>query len=1130
MRWRRRTPATRRRLGRIQIGHGAHPFLRLAGGRPQAAVTEPTAGVPSVPVGRTIYAGSVVSEPVLQPDHGGRADAVTVVEVPVGRRVMVVSDLLLTSTATPASTHLAGRLARTLQAWNGPGVLVVAGNLFDLSGSGRPASEVRGALQAHPALSDAMRSFLGEEGRRIIRMTGSNEPGFADDPEIGAELAEVGVERSGPVDLVLTTSTGTRRVRVEPGACAYTAGGDVPDTELDPSIDAKPGALGTARAGVAWQQLAERSADDAPWLGGIDRLSDPSALSRFVTSRTLYRRLGRYAWWLLVPLAVALLVRIAVTPWVLHTLGTGVAGRALRQAHAADWQDRLVVSLVGALAILAVLTVVLGLLSRRIWTVLGGGALVEVRTEAGPNDAARDAARRLVGQGYTGLVAAATFQPELTHLGVGFFANVGANAEVVEERRAHLGLPPVFVHRRRSGWVEIETGAELHVRLVLTEEDQTPASILERLAVLRPPSSAPLPEVVASYPGGASWPPAPDLRRAHRRTRRVRRWASAAILAAGAVDVVDAVTPPLRARLHLLLEVLPLRATQAAGALVALSGMALIALGRGVLRGQRRAWRVSVVLLAGTVGLHLLAGGDVEETLLALAVLAILLANRREFQASSDWSSLRSALLTLVGGAVGITLLATASIQLFSHVGHHHHTPAVWTSFWAAAERLVGIRTIELPRHIDRVISPSLLLVGLFLVGVSLFFLSRPVVDRRLVSGRAAELRARDIVRRHGASTLDYFALRSDKRWFFHRDSLVAYAIYGGICLISPDPIGPTNERTQVWGAFRQFVDQHGWVPAVMGAGEEWLPVYRESGMHHVYIGDEAVVDVRRFSLAGGEKKGLRQAHNRIAKKGYHATFHDPAHLDRQLADRLIDLMGLSRRGEHERGFSMMLGRVCEPRDTGLLLTVVHAPDGAPAAMCQFVPSPGINGYSLDLMRRDPGEHPNGLLDFALCSTIEHLREQGFDGLSLNFAAMRSTLAGEKGDGAVQRSARWALKRLSSFVQVESLWRFNAKYDPDWLARYVVFDTAEHLAPVVMAILRAESLWEVPLLGRLLAAGAERRMEAARQETRQALDELGGADAGGAESGTPVPLTTDGTGAAGGASAPVDLGAHPTRS
>ena len=545
--------------------------------------------------------------------------------------------------------------------------------------------------------------------------------------------------------------------------------------------------------------------------------------------------------------------------------------------------------------------------------------------------------------------------------------------------------------------------------------------------------------------------------------------------------------PRSRGRLHVLLEFLPLRATVAAGTLVALAGLALIALGRGILRGQRLAWRVALVLLSVTLVLHLLAGGDIEESLLALVVLVVLVVNRHEFQAGSDWPSLRSAIVALVLGVIGICALAAVSIELFAHLGTHrlHFSIPWWQAFWAAAERMVGIKTVTLPVRLGRVLNPALLVLGIALAGVVLFMVSRPVVDRRLTSGRAAEFRARDIVRRHGSSTLDYFALRTDKQWFFHRDSLVAYAIYGGICLISPDPIGPANERELVWMAFRRFADSHGWVPAVMGAGEEWLPMYRDSGMHHVYLGDEAVVDIPGFSLAGGDKKGLRQAHNRIKKKGYTVSFHDPAHLSPELSKELIALMSLSRQGEHERGFSMMLGRVFDPRDTGMLLTVVRTPEGRAAAMCQFVPATGIHGYSLDLMRRDPGDHPNGLLDFALCSTIEHLQAGNYGGLSLNFATLRSTLAGEKGDGAMQRAERWFLKRLSSFAQIESLWLFNAKYDPEWLPRYVVFDTPEHLVPVVMAILRAESVWEIPVLGRLLAAGAEKRMQAAQQETRE---------------------------------------------
>ena len=1030
-----------------------------------------------------------VDEPVAFDPEPGAAR----IEVPLGRRVMVVSDLLLTPEATASTTATTTELARALDTWDGPGILIIAGNLFDLSTTtGSPLPECSRAMEAHPHLGRALNRFLTIDERRIIRQTGTHEPGYDTDPETIAAIAARGAEQHGPVDLHLHTANGVRVVRVEPGEHAYASGSCGEDTEFDPAADAKPGVLGQSPAGKGWRTLAAQSDRDAPWLVGLSRLSDPSALSRFVVSRTLYRRLGRYAWWLLVPFVVAVLLRVAVTPWVLGHLGSGLPARAIRHAHQADLGDQIVIAAAVAVVVLAVLSVVLGILSRRMWSILGGGALGSVRAEAVANDTARDAARRLVGRGYAGLITAATFQSELTHLGLGFYANVGATGEVVEEHGGRLGLPPVFVHNQRVSWVEVETGAELHVRLLLGRNELSSPSALERLVRKDRGTRSLHPTLVASYPMGESWPPAPDLRLAHKRVRRVRRWASAAILFAGIIDLLDAITPPLRGRLHVVLQFLPLRASEAAGALIAMAGLALVALGRGILRGQRRAWRVAVVLLSVTIVLHLIAGADFEESLVALAVLVLLVTHRRYFQAASDWSSLRSAFIALGVGVVTITLLTTASIELFIRIGRHHHTHIPWwTAMWAVSERLVGIQTIALPHRADRFLAPALLAIGLSLVAIALFLFTRPVVDRRLSSGRAAEIRARDIVRRHGVSTLDYFALRSDKKWFFHRDSVVAYAVYGGVCLISPDPIGPRNEREQAWAAFRRFADSHGWVTAVMGAGEDWLPIYRDSGMHHIYLGDEAVVKVQSFTLAGRTMKGLRQAHNRIKKYGYTVSFHDPSRLDPTLAAELTKLMGLSRQGEHERGFSMMLGRVFDPRDTGLLLTVVRGPDGAAAAMCQFVPAPGIHGYSLDLMRRDPADHPNGLLDFALCSTIEYLRPRGCEGLSLNFAALRSTLSGDKGDGTVQRAERWFLKRLSNFAQIESLWRFNAKYEPEWLPRYVVFDTAEHLVPVTMAIVRAESLWEIPVLGRLLAAGAEKRTQATQRETEEFFASLG---------------------------------------
>ena len=1035
---------------------------------------------------------SDVQDPPARSGPDGGRDDVLDIAVPLGRRVLVVANLGLASVATPATAWAAAGLAGVLDGWDGPGVVAVAGNLVaggDGSGSNGAepdcATAARAAMDAHPRLAEALARFTADAERRVVLVPGDAEGGLIGQGRTVLRCGEgISLELARAVDLRMETAAGTRVVRVAAGL----SGAAAPPTaashldhraataRLDDALEGAPHHGGGRNALVP----ALSPDPSAPWQEGLHRLADPAATPRFLTSRLLYRRFARLAWWLLVPFVAAIALRFPFVSNALDHLVFGQPARALRRAHEAGWVPRLLFAAAVCVAELLILAVVLGWVARKAWRALGGGPLPSrvdpplSEVGVGANDALRDAARGLCQGGYAGLVSGATLQAELTHLGGGFFAGTGAAGEVVEERGGRLGMPPVFLACRQLAWIELETGAELHVRLLVGTSELPGATFLERMAARDRRPHEVRPAVVAAYPHGSSWPLGPDLSAVRVRSRRVRRMAAAAIAIAGVLDLLTAVTPPLRGRLHLVLQLIPYGATRAAGALVALVGIGLLALARGVRRGQRRAHAIAVAALAASLVLHLVRGGEVGQSLFALLVLAFLAVNRREFPAESDRPSLRSAVVALVGGVVGITVVTTVVVETTLRIDLDRPHIPLWRAGQAVLERLVGIRDVALPDRLDDFLSPSLLAVGVALAVVAVMLATRPLVDRRRSGGRAAEARARDIVRRHGHGTLDYFALRSDKQWYFHRDSLVAYAIYSGICLVSPDPIGPSAEREQVWGAFRRFADDRGWIISIMGASETWLPAYRATGMHDIYIGDEAVVDVNRFNLKGGHMKGLRQAYNRIAKYGYTATFHDPSRLDRVTAERLTPLMSQSRRGEFERGFSMVLGRIFDPRDEGLVLCVVTAPDGTPAAMCQFVPAPGIGGFSLDLMRRDRGEHPNGLIDFALVSTIEHLRSRGCNGLSLNFAALRSVLEGERGDGPAQRVERWALRRMSSFLQIETLWKFNAKYGPDWLPRYVVYDAAEHLVPVVLAILRAESLSEVPVIGRMIAASDRR--------------------------------------------------------
>jgi lysylphosphatidylglycerol synthetase-like protein (DUF2156 family) len=960
------------------------------------------------------------------------------VPIPFGHHVYVVSDLSL-SPRTRSDSRAVRELVELLGDIDDAAVVVVAGNLFE-PGHADPAAYVASTWAQLPALASALRDFATSNEHQLFVLPGSHDGSFLEHPAVVESLTGLGVSLAHDLILQVATAHGVRDVAV---------------------------AAGTSTVDVSRADESER-ADAA-------RLEDPPALERFAASRVLYRRLAGWVWLPIVAMAVLDLTGSVIS--VINHVSHHHLHLRVHSPHASGFWSGLVIALVVIAIVEGLVAGVAGLIVRRRFSTHARDASYALAEPLAitlvDGVDALEVARRVAERGGAGAVIGGAPRPALAFLDRGVCASPGPSRSVVVERRGRLGLPPVFANADRLGIVEIEAASTVIVRLIAAEVPARASTLLERMVGGAPvqPSVPEVTTTIGSWPGGDPYPVALDRLSAQRHQRSVRRLASGLLFLDGLVNVTVTVLPPLRSRLHHVLAILPLDVAKSAAAITAVVGVGMIMMARAMRRGQRRAWLLGVAGLAVTTLAHLARGGGLASVALSVAILAFLLVQRDNFQATTDRSSLATALPRLALVAVASVFAASLGIEASAR----HHLPNYGVVLWACVERLVGQTRITLPDRVGDFVNPTLLTVGLSLIVSALYLITRPVVDRRLsekgssAERRLAELRAREIVRRHGHGTLDYFALRDDKQFFFFRDSLVAYAVYGGVALVSPDPIGPVAERSQAFSAFRSYADARGWTIGVVGAGEEWLPLYHAAGLHSLYVGDEAIVDCTTFSLEGGKMKGLRQAVSRLTRNGYSVEFLDPSEIDPSRVPELLELISMLRRGEGERGFSMMLGRLFNPKDKGLLLTVVHGPDRKPAAVCQFVPSPAIDGYSLDLMRRDPGEHPNGLIDFALCSTIAHLRETGGKALSLNFAAFRNVLDGERGEGTFTRVERWALKRLSGILPLETLWSFNAKYYPTWLPRYFVYPAVESFVPVVAAVLRAESLTEIPMIGRLLA-------------------------------------------------------------
>ncbi|HEV7979840.1 phosphatidylglycerol lysyltransferase domain-containing protein [Amycolatopsis sp.] len=513
---------------------------------------------------------------------------------------------------------------------------------------------------------------------------------------------------------------------------------------------------------------------------------------------------------------------------------------------------------------------------------------------------------------------------------------------------------------------------------------------------------------------------------------------------------------------------LPQDATTAAAAMVLVTGVLLVLLAAGLRRRKRRAWQlavcVTVLLTVSHLGLRHVFGAGV----VSVVLLVGLLANRKYFVALPDpvtgrWRAIWVFVqLVLAGFVINLILLSVASRAVLDPMTFPQRASE-------AALALFGVSgpAVFHVMWLDDLTASVGLLFGLGAILLASYFLLRSAEPSPQLSTEELE-RLRALLDEHGErDSLGYFALRHDKFAVFSRSGKAAltYRVIAGVALCSADPLGDH----EAWpGAIEEYLEvcrRHGWVPAVMGASELGATVWARFDLEVLEIGDEAIVDVEGFTLEGRIMRGVRQAVSRTKRAGYKVLIRKAEDLKPGELPELETLAARWRGTDTERGFSMALGRMGDPGS--VLVTAEQG--GEVRGLLQFVPW-GTAGLSMDVMRRDRAAD-NGVNELMISELLLALRDHEIRHVSLNFAAFRALLEqGTRiGAGPVAKTAAKVIRLASRWIQIESLYRFNEKFHPRWVPRYLAYPGVRELPRVGVAVFEAEGLGgRSPRLLRLL--------------------------------------------------------------
>lgn len=485
----------------------------------------------------------------------------------------------------------------------------------------------------------------------------------------------------------------------------------------------------------------------------------------------------------------------------------------------------------------------------------------------------------------------------------------------------------------------------------------------------------------------------------------------------GTVLLFSGALPAASGRLAVLDRIVALPAIEASHFIASLAGAALLLLARGLQRRLDAAWLLAVMLLAAGVVLSLAKGWDFEEAILLSVALIALLPFRQQFYRKS--SLLGEPFTAAWVASIIIVLAGSAWLLVFAYT-HAAYAVEPWWQFALQAEASRSLRA-------------TVGAIGL----TALFALHRLIRPVRLKSPApcAADIdRARPIVEL-SVWTYANLVFRGDKALLFSDagDAFLMYGRRGRSWIAMGDPIGPEEGVCELVWRFRDLCDRFdGWC-VFFEVRPERRELYARLGLSLTQLGEEARVDLSRFTLDTPAHKDLHHVRAKLIRSGgrFEVLPREAVPAALPALARISDAW-LVRKATREKGFSNA------SFDASYLMhfpVAVVRRGGEIVAFANLWLGAGKEELSVDLMRHLPTA-PNGTMDFLFSELLLWGRAEGFRWFNFGMAPL-SGLDTQPGAPFWNFVGTFVYQHGEHFYNFDGLRRYKAKFDPTWTPLYL---------------------------------------------------------------------------------------------
>lgn len=522
------------------------------------------------------------------------------------------------------------------------------------------------------------------------------------------------------------------------------------------------------------------------------------------------------------------------------------------------------------------------------------------------------------------------------------------------------------------------------------------------------------------------------------------------LFALGIVNIISVLTPAISERVAWLKEFIPTGIISVSNYFVFVLGLFLLVTASFMLKGLKSTWWFALFLsIISAVG-NLTKAGDYEEALVAVGVVAVLIATRKDYYVKNNPGLRTFGIRTAVLSMLAVLMYGVAGFY-FLDKKHFDIDFNLWQSVQYTLQNYFFYTSPDLvaTNKFARDFILSINLSGFATISFLTYTLIRPYIFKEGATAVKPE-RTNQLMEKYGQSALDYFKTYPDKIIFGQEnlEAFIGYRVSGNFAVVLENPVAANvEEMTKCLKLFDKFCFNAGMKSIFYRVPEASLPVYKALGKKSLFIGQEGIVDLNSFSIEGKARKSIRNAVSKISAGGYKATVHHPPVKDGLLQKvKSVSDEWLNSTGRSEIVFSQGMFAWQELKQQTLI--TVENDEEKIIAFLNIIPDYANGEATYDLIRKT-ADAPNGIMDFILVEMFNYLRKQGYSSVNMGFAPLSGI---DDPHNFPEKSMKFAYEKIRGFAHYKGLREYKEKFVSSWGNRYLIYEHDYDLLQIPMAL------------------------------------------------------------------------------